>query len=114
VAKRRGGVSIREARASETARLAALYSESATYHTALEPDLYTVPQPDAMVRAFKQQLASSDMKLFVAVKGATVVGFVSVRLVQPSSVPGMLRPRTTAWFAIASVRSIAGAASAGT
>ena len=60
-----------------------------------------VPQPDGMIPVFSQQVASPDTKRFVAVNGTTVVGFVSVRLAQPSPTPGVLRPRSSAWFAIA-------------
>ena len=82
---------IRAAKPADFDTLARLYSELDAYHAAAHPDLFRVPDPDA-VRPYYQELLDNPLcRLLVAEVDGQVAGFVSFRLdyspEQPNCLP---------------------------
>ncbi len=96
------GVVIRTATADDLEALADIYVSSARHHVALDPDLYVVPEPEAVAKHLRETLDLDHEKSvrLVADVGGRVVGSASIELRRPSPA-SMLRPVLGAWVGVA-------------
>lgn len=104
-------VVIRPATIDDVEALADIYVSSARHHAALDPQFYTVPQLDAVVRDLREALDVQDearvVRLVAEVDGI-VVGSAEVELRSPSPA-SMLRPGRAAWVGMAVLEGHRGA-----
>lgn len=98
---------IRPARVGDAEAAAAVYVASAEHHHALDPDLYRVPDVEAVAARYRDRIPAVDeaAELLVAEVDGEVVGTCLVRLLPASSEASMLVPRRAAEVDVAVLRS---------
>ena len=99
---------IRPARVEDGEELARLFLESARHHLGLDPDLYQVPDRDDVIKEHQQWVGRADRAILVAEVDRRPAGFVSIRMLDPSARPSMIRPRRRADLGIVVTEDLRG------
>lgn len=69
---------------------------SAAHHVGLDPDLYRMPEPDAVADFLDRRLVNPNREVLVAVVGGAVVGMVDVTIDEDPDPGSIIRPVPTA------------------
>ncbi|MGH8945822.1 MAG: GNAT family N-acetyltransferase [Acidimicrobiia bacterium] len=80
-----GDVAVREARPTDGEALARAWTDGGRYYVQLDPEIFQVPEGEALVRFFTERprQLGEGRALFVAEVGAEVVGWVSAVIEPP-------------------------------
>lgn len=76
-------IAIRPSRPEDRDALVELDLASAAHHVAIDPEVYRMPERDAVALFLDRRLASADREVLVAVVGGAVVGRVDLTMLEP-------------------------------